>query len=170
MPFTAIIDFIRSPLAKVIGFVAMIIAAFVAGAIYQSALSGAERNESIAKEAKAEATHSVQVAGLAQESNRINTGVSNYVQNRTADLSARLGGVRQPMAEKSDYRALPGMAGSPSGATACRPGCVPIEQFNDLAWEAGNSAVMVEGWQLWYRDQKTAWEAFLKKQSEGWEE
>ena len=29
---------------------------------------------------------------------------------------------------------------------------------------------MVEGWQLWYRDQKTAWEAFLKKQSEGWED
>ena len=167
MPFTAILDFIRSPLAKVIGFVAMIAAAFAAGVIYQSALSSAERNEAIAKDAKAEATHSVAVAGLAQQSNRINTGVSNYVQNRTADLSARLGGLRQPA---SDYRPMPGMAGSPSGAAACRPGCVPVEQFNDLAWEAGNSAVMVEGWQLWYRDQKTAWEAFLKKQSEGWEE
>ena len=163
----AAMDFIRSPLAKVIGFVAMIVAAFAAGVIYQSALSSAERNESIAKDAKAEATHSVAVAGLAQQSNRINTGVSNYVQNRTADLSARLGGLRQPT---SDYRPMPGMAGSPSGAAACRPGCVPVEQFNDLAWEAGNSAVMVEGWQLWYRDQKTAWEAFLKKQSEGWEE
>ena len=77
MPFTAILDFIRSPLAKVIGFVAMIAAAFAAGAVYQSALSSAERNESIAKDAKAEATHSVAVADLAQQSNRINTGVSN---------------------------------------------------------------------------------------------
>lgn len=167
MPFAAILDFIRSPLAKAIGLVAMIIAAFAAGVIYQSALSSADRNESIAKDAKAEATHSMQVASLAQESNRINTGVANYVQNRTADLSDRLGGVRQPT---SHYRPMPSVAGSPSGSTASGPGCVPIEQYNDLAWEAGATAVMVEGWQLWYQKYKTAWEAFLKKQSEGWEE
>lgn len=163
----AALDFIRTPLAKAIGLVAMIVAAFAAGVIYQSALSSAERSKEQATAAKAEATHSVAVADLAQQSNRINTGVSNYVKNRTADLSARLGGLRQPT---SDHRPLPGMAGSPSGATACRPGCVPVEQLNDLAWEAGNTAVMVEGWQLWYRQQQTAWEAFLKKQSEGWED
>lgn len=167
MPFIAIIDFIKSPLAKVLGFLAMMVAAFAAGVIYQSALSSAERNKEKAEDANAVATHNAQVATLAQDSNRINTGVSNYVQKRTADLSARFGGLRLTT---NSYRPVPGLAGSPSGAAACRPGCVPVEQFNDLAWEAGNSAVMVEGWQLWYRDQKTAWEAFLKKQSEGWED
>lgn len=167
MPFIAIIDFIKSPLAKVLGFLAMLVAAFAAGVIYQNALSSAERNKEKAEDANAVATHSAQVATLAQDSNRINTGVSNYVQKRTADLSARFGGLRLTT---NSYRPVPSLAGSPSGTAAGLPGCISVEQYNDLAWEAGNSAVMVEGWQLWYRDQKTAWEAFLKKQSEGWED
>ena len=164
MPFIAIIDFIKSPLAKVIGFLAMMVAAFAAGVIYQSALSSAERNKEKAEDANAVATHNAQVATLAQDSNRINTGVSNYVQKRTTDLSARFGGLRLTT---NSYRPVPSLAGSPSGTTASIPGCVSIEQYNDLAWEAANTAVMVDGWQLWYRYQKAAFDAFSASLSEG---
>jgi hypothetical protein len=159
MPFTAILTFIKSPLAKVLGILAMLAAAFAAGMIFQGALSSADRNKEKAEDAQAVATHSVQVATLAQNSNRINTGVSNYVQNRTADLSSRLGG---GLRASNDYRPLPRLAGSATGAAACAPGCVSVERYNDLQWEAGNTAVMVEGWQLWYERQHAAWQEFLQ--------
>lgn len=160
MPFAAIITFIKSPLAKALGILAMFAAAFAAGMIFQGALSSADRNIEKAKDAQAVATHSVQVATLAQNSNRINTGVSNYVQNRTADLSRRLGGgLRNPA---DGYRPLPRLAGSTTGIAARAPGCVSVEQYNDLQWEAGNTAVMVEGWQVWYERQRAAWQEFLQ--------
>lgn len=162
-----ILELIKSPAAKILGCLAMLAAAFIAGAVFNGARIHANWSQEQAETAKAVATQGNATASLAQESNRINTGVSNYVQKRTADLSDRLGGVRLTT---SHHSALPGVAGSPSGAATASTGCVSVEQYNDLAWEAGNTAVMVEGWQLWYQNQKTAWDDYAKRQSEGWED
>lgn len=162
-----IIDLIKSPAAKILGCIAMLAAAFIAGAVFNGARINAKWSQEREETAKTVATQATNTADLAQESNRINTGVSNYVQKRTADLSDRFGGVRLT---PSHNRPLPGMAGSTSGAATRGTGCVSVEQYNDLAWEAGNTAVMVEGWQLWYQNQKTAWDTYAKRQSEGWED
>lgn len=162
----AILDLVRTPAAKILGVAAMVAAVFVAGCIQGEGNVKSKWNEEKAATAEAVASQSIAVADLSRKSQTINSEVSNYVQSRNSDLSARISGLRQP---QSGHSALPYVARGTTGAATCQPGCVPLEQFNDLIWEAGNTAVMVEGWQLWYQRQKDAFEAFEKSRSAGFD-
>lgn len=157
------IDIIKAPAAKILGVAAMITAIFVAGCVHGEGKVTAKWNAEKVSIATAVAEQAVSVADLSNKSQTINSEVSNYVQARSSALYARLGGLR---IDQSGHRALPSVSGSAAGATAGSPGCLPIEQYNDLAWEAGNTAVMVEGWQLWYRQQREAWENWHRDQKD----
>lgn len=158
-----IIDLIKTPAANILGIAAMVAAIFVSGCIHGEGNIRANWNEEKVKTSAAVATQAVAVADLSHKSQTINSEVSNYVQARSSDLSARIGGMRQP---KSGNSPLPGVSGRPAGVASGVPGCVPIEQYNDLAWEAGNTAVMVDGWQLWYRQQREAYENWQRGQND----
>lgn len=149
------IDIIKAPAAKILGVAAMITAIFVAGCVHGEGKVTAKWNAEKVSIATAVAEQAVSVADLSNKSQTINSEVSNYVQARSSALYARLGGLR---IDQSGHRALPGLSGGSAGVAAGGTGCVPVEQYNDLAWEAGNTAVMVEGWQRWYRQQREAWE------------
>lgn len=152
------LDFLKSPITKAIGIAAMVAAVFFAGYTTSNAFCRANTAETEAKNSKAVATQAIAIAGHAQKSQSINTEVSNYVQKRTSDLASRFGGgLRHP----SSNSTLPGLSGGSAGVAAGGTGCVPVEQYNDLAWEAGNTAVMVEGWQRWYTQQRAAFEQLL---------
>lgn len=152
------LDFLKSPITKAIGIAAMVAAVFFAGYTTSNAFCRADKAETEANNSKAVATQAIAIASHAQKTQSINTEVSNYVQKRTSDLASRFGGgLRHP----SSNSAMPGISGSATGVTAGGTGCVPIEQYNDLAWEAGNAAVMVEGWQRWYANQRAAFDQLL---------
>lgn len=155
----AILDLIKSPAIKIIGIAAMVVAIFFAGYTTSNAFCRADKAEIDAQNNRTVAGQAIAIAGHAQKSQSINTEVSNYVQTRTADLNRRFGGgLRHP----SDPGAVPSFSGSASGAAAGGTGCVPIEQYNDLAWEAGNTAVMVEGWQRWYANQSAEFKRLIE--------
>lgn len=156
----AILDLIKSPAIKIIGIAAMVAAVFFAGYTTSNAFCRADKAESDRQNSQAVAGQAIAIAGHAQKSQSINTEVSNYVQTRTADLNRRFGsGLRHP----SSAGAVPVFSGSTSGAATGGTGCISVEQYNDLAWEAGNTAVMVEGWQRWYIEQRTVFEQLLNK-------
>lgn len=150
-----ILDIVRTPAAKILGVIAMIAAVFIAGCIHGEGSVTAKWNAEKVSVASAVAKQAVSVATLSHKSQTINSEVSNHVQARSSALYERLGGVRL---DKSGHSALPRFSGSATGTSQGSPGCISTEQYNDLAWEAGNTAVMVEGWQLWYRQQREAWE------------
>ena len=154
----AILDLIKSPAIKIIGIAAMVAAVFFAGYTTSNAFCRADKAESDRQNSQAVAGQAIAIAGHAQKSQSINTEVSNYVQTRTADLNRRFGsGLRHP----SSAGAVPVFSGSTSGAATGGTGCISVEQYNDLAWEAGNTAVMVEGWQLWYAQQRDAYNKLI---------
>lgn len=156
-PF-AILDLIKSPAIKIIGIAAMVAAVFFAGYTTSNAFCRADKAESDRQNSKAVATQAIAIAGHAQKSQSINTEVSNYVQKRTSDFAGRFGsGLRHP----GGAGTVPSLSGGTTRADAGGTGCVPVEQNNDLAWEAGNTAVMVEGWQIWYTQQRAAFEKLL---------
>jgi hypothetical protein len=158
-----ILDIIQTPAAKILGVLAMIAAIFVAGCVHGEGNVTAKWNAEKVTVTTAVAAQAVSVADLSHKSQTINSEVSDYVQDRSSALSARFGGVRL---DKSGHSALPRISGSTAGTATGSPGCVPIEQYNDLAWEAGNTAVMVEGWKLWYRQQREAWENWQRDQKD----
>lgn len=158
------LDFLKSPITKAIGIAAMVAAVFFAGYTTSNAFCRANTAEAEAKNSQAVATQAIAIAGHAQKSQSINTEVSNYVQKRTSDFASRFGGgLRHP----SSNSAMPGLSGSATGVTAGGTGCVPIEQYNDLAWEAGNTAVMVEGWQRWYANQSAEFKRLIESMNTG---
>lgn len=159
----AVLDLIKAPAVKVVGIGAMVAAVFFAGYTTSNAFCRANQAELESQNSQAVAGQALAIAGHAQKSQSINTEVSNYVQTRTADLNRRFGiGLRHP----SGHGTMPIVSGSAARTTAGSSGCVPIEQYNDLAWEAGNTAVMVEGWKLWYRQQREAWENWQRDQKD----
>lgn len=160
-----ILDIIQTPAAKILGALAMIAAIFVAGCVHGEGNVTAKWNAEKVTVATAVAAQAVSVADLSRKSQTINSEVSDYVQARSSALSARLGGGVRHHAEGGN-RALPVVSGSATGTTQGSTCCVPIEQYNDLAWEAGNTAVMVEGWQTWYRKQREAWENWQRDQKD----
>lgn len=152
------IELIKSPAAKLIGIVAMAVAIFFAGYTTNNAFCRADKAEIEAKNSQAVATQAVAIAAHAKKSQSINTEVSNYVQKRTSDFASRFDGrLRHPGSTGS----MPSLSGGPTGVNAGGTGCVSIEQYNDITWEAANSAVMVEGWQIWYTQQRAAFEQLL---------
>lgn len=158
-----ILDIVRTPAAKILGVIAMIAAVFIAGCIHGEGSVTAKWNAEKVSVASAVAEQAVSVATLSHKSQTINSEVSNYVQARSSALYDRLGGVRL---DKSGHSALPRFSGSAAGTSPGSPGCISTEQYNDLAWEAGNTAVMVEGWQTWYRKQREAWENWQRDQKD----
>ena len=158
-----ILDIIQTPAAKILGALAMIAAIFVAGCVHGEGNVTAKWNAEKVTVATAVAAQAVSVADLSRKSQTINSEVSDYVQARSSALSARLGGLHN---DQGGHSALPGIPRSAAGTAAGGTGCVPIEQYNDLAWEAGNTAVMVEGWQTWYRKQREAWENWQRDQKD----
>jgi hypothetical protein len=157
----AILDMIRTPAAKILGVIAMIAAIFIAGCIHGEGSVTAKWNDEKVTVATAVAEQAVSVANLTNKSQSINSEVSNYVQARSSDLSARLGGVRD---DKSSHGTLSGVSGGTTGTATGGTGCISAEQYNDIAWEAGNTAVMVIGWQLWYEKQREAWQSWQRDQ------
>lgn len=154
------LDFIKSPITKAIGIAIMVSAIFFAGYTTSNAFCRADKAETESNNSQAVANQAIAIAGHAQKSQSINTEVSNYVQKRTSDLASRFGGgLRHP----SSNSTLPGLSGGSAGVAAGGTGCIPIEQYNDLAFEAANTAVMVEGWQIWYAQQRAAFEMLLGK-------
>lgn len=154
----AVLDLIKAPAVKVVGIGAMISAVFFAGYTTSNAFCRANKAELESQNSQAVAGQALAIAGHSQKSQSINTEVSNYVQTRTADLNRRFGiGLRHPSSDS----AMPGVSGSATGAAAGGSGCISVEQYNDLAWEAGNTAVMVEGWQRWYASQRAEFEQLL---------
>lgn len=158
-----ILDIVRTPAAKILGIIAMIAAVFIAGCIHGEGNVTAKWNAEKVSVATAVAEQAVSVATLSHKSQTINSEVSNYVQARSSALYERLGGVRL---DKSGHSALPRFSGSAAGTSPGSPGCISTEQYNDLAWEAGNTAVMVDGWQLWYRQQREAYENWQREQKD----
>lgn len=158
-----ILDIVRTPAAKILGVIAMIAAIFIAGCIHGEGNVTAKWNVEKVSVATAVAEQAVSVATLSHKSQTINSEVSNYVQARSSALYDRLGGVRL---DKSGHSALPRFSGSAAGTSPGSPGCISTEQYNDLAWEAGNTAVMVDGWQLWYRQQREAYENWQREQKD----
>lgn len=158
-----ILDIVRTPAAKILGVIAMIAAVFIAGCIHGEGNVTAKWNAEKVSVATAVAEQAVSVATLSHKSQTINSEVSNYVQARSSALYDRLGGVRL---DKSGHSALPRFSGSAAGTSPGNPGCISTEQYNDLAWEAGNTAVMVEGWQIWYRQQREAYENWQRDQKD----
>lgn len=157
------LDVIKTPAAKILGVLAMTAAIFIAGCIHGEGNVTSKWNAEKVTTATAVAEQAVSVASLSNKSQTINSEVSNYVQARSSALYDRLGGVRL---DKSGHSALPRFSGSAAGTSPGSPGCISTEQYNDLAWEAGNTAVMVEGWQLWYRQQREAYENWQRDQKD----
>lgn len=154
----AALDLIKSPAIKAIGIGTMVAAVFFAGYTTSNAFCRANKAEAESQNSQAVASQATAIAGHAQKSQSINTEVSNYVQNRTADLNRRLGvGLRYPSSDS----AVPAVSGGATGAATGGTGCISVEQYNDLAWEAGNTAVIVEGWQRWYASQRAEFERLL---------
>lgn len=154
----AIFELIKLPVAKIIGIAAMLAAVFFAGYTTSNAFCRAEKAETESQNNQAVANQAIAIVGHAKESQIINTEVSNYAQTRTADFARRLGvGLRHP----NSYRAMPSFSGGATGSAAGGPGCISAEQYNDLAWEAGATAVMVEAWQLWYAQQRDAYNKLI---------
>lgn len=152
------IDIIKTPAAKILGVVAMIAAIFIAGCIHGEGNVTSKWNAENVTTATAVAEQAVSVASLSRKSQTINSEVSNYVQARSSDLSTRLGGLR---GDQSSHSAMSGLSGGATGAATGGTGCISVEQYNDLAWEAGNTAVIVEGWQRWYASQRAEFEKLL---------
>ncbi len=154
----AVLDLIKAPAVKVVGIGAMVAAVFFAGYTTSNAFCRANKAELESQNSQAVAGQALAIAGHSQKSQSINTEVSNYVQTRTADLNRRFGiGLRHPSSDS----AMPGVSGSATGFAAGGPGCISAEQYNDLAWEAGATAVMVEAWQLWYAQQRDAYNKLI---------
>ncbi len=154
----AALDLIKSPAIKAIGIGTMVAAVFFAGYTTSNAFCRANKAEAESQNSQAVASQATAIAGHAQKSQSINTEVSNYVQTRTADLNRHLGvGLRYPGGNGT----MSSFSGSATGTAAPSTGCVSIEQYNDLAWEAGATAVMVESWQLWYDQQRAAYDKLI---------
>lgn len=154
----AALDLIKSPAIKAIGIGTMVAAVFFAGYTTSNAFCRANNAEAESQNSQAVASRSMAIAGHSQKSQSINTEVSNYAQTRTADFARRFGtGLRYP----SGSSAMSGLSGGATGAATGGTGCISVEQYNDLAWEAGNTAVMVEGWQRWYASQRAEFERLL---------
>lgn len=152
------LDFIKSPITKAIGIAIMVSAIFFAGYTTSNAFCRADKAETESNNSQAVANQAIAIAGHAQKSQSINTEVSNYVQKRTSDFAGRFGGgLRHPGSDGT----MPSFSGGAPRANAGGSSCVSTEQYNDIAWEAANTAVIVEGWQIWYAQQRAAFERLL---------
>lgn len=136
---------------RLIGIAAAVIAIFIGGCEFGETRVQSAWNAEKAVQQQAVANQAIRVAKHAKASQTINTGVSDYVQARRANLAGvNFAGLRQPTGSNS---ALPNVSNGSSGTAPAAEGCVPDSDYNQLAQDAADDAVIILAWQKWYDEQ-----------------
>lgn len=149
------IDWLKARALTLVVTAALVSIGFISGCEHGKGIVQADWNAESLADSKVVTTQAVHVATVAAKSQGVNNEVSRYIKDRAAAISGGLVGLRVS-SDSTGGRALPGFSVGAAGANANSPGCVPVERYNDLEWEAANTALMVEGWQLWYEKQRAA--------------
>ena len=138
-----------------IGIVAAVCALFIGGCEFGETRVQSAWNAEKAIQQQAVANQAVKVAEHAKASQTINTGVSDYVQARRAGLAGvNFAGLRQSTGSNST---LPRVSFGSSGTAPASEGCVPDSDYNRLAQDAADDAVIILAWQKWYDEQEKGW-------------
>lgn len=133
-----------------IGIAAAVLSVFIGGCEFGESRVQSAWNQEKAAQQEAVAKQAVKVAEHANASQSINMGVSDYVQARRSSIGAvNFAGLRQP----SGNSALPGVSGGTAGIAASTESCVSTADYNRLAADAADDAVIVLAWQKWYDNQ-----------------
>lgn len=137
-----------------IGIAAAIGSVFVGGCQYGETRIQSAWNKEKAVQQEAVAEQAVKVAEHAEAAQTINSGVSDYVQARRAGLAGvNFAGLRQP----SGNSTMPRVSFGTSGTASAPESCVSVADYNRLADDAADDAVIILAWQRWYDDQNEAW-------------
>lgn len=140
---------------RYIGIAAAVCAVFIGGCEFGETRIQSAWNEAKAIEQKAVADQSVKVAEHAKASQTINSGVSDYVQVRRASIAGvNFAGLRQPTGSNGT---VPRVSFGASGAETASESCVPVGDYNRLAADAADDALIILAWQKWYEEQSGAW-------------
>lgn len=136
-----------------IGIVAAVLSVFMGGCEYGETRVQSAWNQEKAAQQEAVAKQAVKVAEHAKAAQSINAGVSDYVQARRSSIAGtNFAGLRQP----SGNSTMPRVSGSTAGIAATSESCVSTADYNQLAADAADDAIIILGWQKWYGEQEAA--------------
>ncbi len=138
-----------------IGIAVTVTAIFVSGCEFGETRIQSAWNEAKSIEQQAVADQAVKVAEQAKASQSINAGVSDYVQARRAGIAGvNFAGLRQPTGSNS---ALSRVSFGSGGTETTTEGCISADEYNRLAADAADDALIILAWQKWYEDQEKSW-------------